>query len=923
MSHHKKSYNRRDFLKILGYTTGSTALMASCEQPVRKAIPYLIQPEEIIPGKANYYASTFFEEGEYNSILVKVRDGRPVKIEGNDLSPISKGATSARVQASILELYDPDRIKHPSIKGEKVTWADIDKQIVEKLLSIQNEGKKTIVLTPSIISPSTKKVFELFQHKFPNVEFISYDSYDCSALVEANSISFGTARISNYEFDKADMVVSFGADFLGSWVSPVEFSKQWSERKQKNDQAKFIQFESGMSITGSNADQRIPINPSQETHILKDIYDQLKGTRKTTSKYTWLFDELINNKRRSLMISGSNVLENQMLINSINYLLENFNNTIFPQNQLNTILGSKADLLKIKHLENREDIGGIIFYKTNPVYDKSFDRILNDPSPIELRVFIGTHPNETSLISDYVCPANHYLESWDDANPKCGQYSLSQPVIKNLFDSKQGQDILLKWIGSDVSYKPIMQDYWRKHFYTVEDDDYAFEQFWLSCVQKGVLEFPTETPTLTFNNEAFVEFISQLKPPTTSGIELEVIKSTKGITGNAANNPWLHELPGQISKISWDNFASISHRLAEEYELETGDIISINDKINIPVLLQPGQAENTITVTIGYGRVGAGRVADDVGVNINPLIKHLEKNTHVISDVNIRKTNEKFQFATTQSEDKLNAIDLSDEQKEKNHLKTFYKEQNHPIHHWGMIIDTAACTSCGACIIACQAENNVPVVGKEEVIRGHDMHWIKIDRFYSGDENNPVVQKLPLICQHCDQAPCENVCPVSATTHSSEGLNQMIYNRCIGTRYCANNCPYQVRRFNWFDYTHADFIKGNEFDKFNMTSDLPRMVLNPDVTVRAKGVIEKCSFCIQRIQEVKIKAKQEKRKIRDGEIKTACMQVCPSNAITFGDMNDKNSMVSKLKSSTDIFSLLEELGTKPSVSYLSRKKNGG
>jgi molybdopterin-containing oxidoreductase family iron-sulfur binding subunit len=922
MSYHKKSYNRRDFLKILGYTAGSTALMASCEQPVRKAIPYLVQPEEIIPGKANYYASTFFEEGEYNSILVKVRDGRPVKIEGNDLSPISKGATSARVQASILELYDPDRIRHPSMNGSKVTWEDINSQIEEKLLKVQDEGKKTIVIIPSIISPSTNRVFELFQDKFPSVEFLSYDINDCTAIVEASYICFSTAQLPAYKFDKSDLVVSFSADFLGSWVSPVEFSKQWSERKQKNDQAKFIQFESGMSITGSNADKRIPINPSQETHILKDIYDQLKGNRKTTSKYTWLVDELKSNARNSMVISGSNVLENQMLVNGINYLLYNFNKTIFPQSREHNIQGTFADLEAIGQIKNRDDIGGVIFYKTNPVYDKHFDHLMDaSSSQIDWKVYIGTHPNETSRICEFVCPSNHYLESWDDANPQVGQYSLCQPVIKNIFDSKQAQDIVLKWSGSEKSYKEIIQDYWKENFYTDEEDEFAFEQFWLGCLQKGVFEVYPETKPYSFNEDAFAGFVSQLNLKTTTGIELEVVKSTKGISGNAANNPWLHELPGQISKISWDNFASISASLAKKYELETGDIITINDKINIPVLLQPGQAKNTITVTSGYGRLGAGRVADGVGVNINPLIMHLEKNTHVICDVNIRKTNEKFQFALTQSEDKLNGVDLSGEQKEKYPPKTFYKEQIHPIHHWGMVIDTDACTLCGACIIACQAENNIPVVGKVEMIRGHDMHWIKIDRFYTGDENNLVVQKLPVMCQHCDQAPCENVCPVSATTHSSEGLNQMIYNRCIGTRYCANNCPYQVRRFNWFDYTNADFMKGNEFDKFNMTSDLPRMVLNPDVTVRAKGVIEKCSFCIQRIQEVKIAAKQENRKIRDGEIKTACMQVCPSNAITFGDMNDKESKVFKLKSSPGNFSLLKELGTKPSVSYMAKKRN--
>lgn len=927
MNKKESKYNRREFIKLLGYTAGSATLMASCEQPVRKAIPYLIQPEEIIPGNANYYASTFYENGEYNSILVKVREGRPIKLEGNDLSPISQGATSARVQASILELYDPDRLQFPSIKNEKISWDEMDKQVVNRLNKIQQSGKKLAIVTPTIISPSTKKVFDLFKSIYPNTEIINYDSFSVSVVLEANALCFNKPLIPSYQFDKADLVVSFGADFLSSWISPVEFTKQWSDRKQnQNDSARLIQFESGMSITGSKADKRIPIKPSEEVIILEYLYKELTGLeteKESKQKYNWLVLELKQNSGNSILISGSSELKNQVLINGINELLFNYGNTISPEKPVYIKQGLDKDFLNFKEGLVNGEVGGIIFYQCNPVYDKNLEPILQDKAQdLELDVFIGTHPNETSALSEFIYPANHYLESWDDFNPKSGYYSMSQPVIRNIFDSRQAQDILLNWSGSKLIYKDLIKDYWKENLFKSDKnvDDYDFELFWLNCLQKGIFENYSENEEFEFNADVVDQFLNSLSTKPESEIELVFHESTKGVKGNGANNPWLQELPGQISKITWDNFASISKKFALKYQLQSGDVIWINEEIKIPVFIQPGQANNTISVTTGYGRTNSGRIANGVGVNVNPLSLDVERT----NNASIRKTGKRIEFAQTQTTDNLFGRELRSDAESVNagikHKKSFYKDYEHPIHHWGMVINLDTCTSCNACVVACQAENNVPVVGKEEVKRGHDMHWIKIDRYYDGDKDNPEVQVQPVLCQHCDQAPCENVCPVSATTHSSEGLNQMIYNRCIGTRYCANNCPYKARRFNWFDYTGADFIHGNEHDILKMTSSLPRMVLNPDVTIRAKGVIEKCSFCIQRIQLVKNKAKKEARQIEDGEVKTACMQVCPAKAITFGDLNDKNSKVSKLKNSPDNFDLLGELGTKPSVSYLKMKK---
>jgi molybdopterin-containing oxidoreductase family iron-sulfur binding subunit len=922
MDKKKNTYNRRDFIKLLGYTAGSTALMASCEQPVRKAIPYLIQPEEIIPGKANYYASTFYENGEYNSILVKVRDGRPIKIEGNDLSPISRGATSARVQASVIELYDPDRLQFPTMDGERMSWEEFDGQVIERLKKIQTSEKKLVVIAPTVISPSTKKVFEIFKTKYPNSEIIVYDSHSVSALLEANEMCFGQAMIPTYRFDKADLMVSFGADFLGSWISPVEFTKQWSERKQKDKSARLISFEAGMSITGSNANKRFPIKPSDEFRILKYIYETLQINDSGNSEYQWLVDELKDAKKHSMLISGSDRLENQILVNSINNLLGNYGMTIFPQYPVHTKQALDRDFKGFKNDLFTGKIGGMIYYQTNPVYDKNLGDLINTLSDKpDVNLFIGTHPNETSALANFICPSNHFLESWDDANPKKGSYSLSQPVIRNIFETRQPQDSLLHWCETEMPYKEIIRDYWKESLFSDENDEYAFDQFWLKILQKGVFEKHEEIELPEFNSEAIRQFLDTIKADSNEDIEFIISESTKGITGSGANNPWLHELPGQVSKICWDNFASIPKSLATDYNLENGDVISINDSIEIPVLIQPGQANKTISLISGYGRTNSGRIAEGVGVNVLPLLTESEKS----ESVTIRKTGKTIEFARTQATERLFGRELMGNSENKSpslkQNKSFYKQYEYPIHHWGMVVDLNACTSCGACVVACQAENNVPIVGKEEVKRGHDMHWMRIDRYYSGETENPEVMAQPVLCQHCDQAPCENVCPVSATTHSSEGLNQMIYNRCIGTRYCANNCPYEVRKFNWFDYNGADFIKGNEHDKHGLASDLPRMLLNPDVTIRSKGVIEKCSFCIQRIEYVKNEARnrKEKRQIFDGEIKPACAQVCPANAIVFGDLNDKNSCVSQLKTLPENFDLLGGLGTKPSVSYLERK----
>jgi Fe-S-cluster-containing dehydrogenase component/anaerobic selenocysteine-containing dehydrogenase len=940
--------NRRDFLKLFGFGLASTFVLSRCENVTHKAIPYLIKPEEITPSKANYYASSFFDGDKYNSILVKVLDGRPIKIEGNDLSSISQGATNSITQASLLSLYDDTRYKAPQINGTDANWDEVDNQITDQLNKIKEENGKIAIVSSSIISPSTKKVIADFIKKYQIAEHIIYDSISTSALLEANKKSFGKSVIPNYQFDKANLIIGINADFLGSWLSPVEYTKQYVQNRKVNEKKKsmsrHIQIESGMSLTGSNADVRIIINPSEEQNLIANLYNYIakstggKELSISNSKIdiSKLGDDLLKNKGKSLLVCGTNNTETQILVNSINNLLENYGKTISFNNALLTKQGNDQDI--INFASNISDYKAVIFSDCNPVFDlHESEKLSSGIKNIDLSISLSSIPDETSVLTKYVCPANNYLESWNDFNPKEGIYSLAQPCIHPIFNTRQEQESLLKWADIQTEYYQYIKDLWKSEVYSKTDRVFDFEGFWNKSLQDGVFENPKRSSEPKFKFD-----ISSIKvaDASKSDLELQLYESVNIGSGKYANNPWLQELPDPVSKVTWDNYAAISVALAKEKNLKSGDIIKINNSLAIPVLVQPGQAKNTISIALGYGRTVAGKSGKDVGVNVNSLVQIESHRKYALSNIKIDKTSDFSELATTQSHDSMEGRDIIretslEEYKEKpsagnerhkeieKHHQSLYKEFEYKGHHWAMAVDLNSCIGCNVCVVACNSENNIPIVGKEEVLRAHEMHWMRIDRYYAGDPENPEVVRQPVMCQHCDSAPCENVCPVGATNHSSEGLNQMAYNRCIGTRYCNNNCPYKVRRFNWFDYNNADALGGNLYDPHGMTMDLPRMVLNPDVTVRAKGVIEKCSFCVQRIQEKKLTAKLENRGLQDGDIKTACQQACPANAIVFGDLNDKESEVYKLFKQERKYHLLEELHTLPSVGYLTKVKNKG
>jgi len=941
--------SRRDFLKLCGFSFAVSAL-ASCQTKVRKVIPYVVAPYEITPGEANYYASSYMNGSEYCSIVVKTREGRPIKIEGNPASGITQGGTSARVQSSVMDLYDTNRYQSPEKEGSGLDWESSDAEIIKSLGAISQRGGSIVLLTPTIYSPSTKAVISQFSEAYPGTQWIQYDAVSASAIREANGISFGKKVVPDYRFDQADVIVSVGADFLGTWLSPMEYTKQYSSRRDPDQKMNhLIQIESNQSLTGSNADRRIQIKPSQETALLMNIYKEVLEVVEKRSVNAppspidtgEISRRLLASRGKSLLVSSSNHVDNQQLVNEINKLLENVGSTILLESPLMTYLGKDSEMMGLVTKMNSGGIDALLVFDVNPAFSwHDSSGFIEGMGKVGLTISFSSTPDETSELARYICPNNHYLESWNDAEPKLHHYSLSQPVMSPIFDTRQFQDTLLKWSGSELDFYIFINNYWAENFMPLQSEFISPEAFLDHTLQMGVFE-----PEITqleeeesFDSPFDLSLLEKENARANSGIEIVLYEDTVLGCGPHANNPWLQELPDPVAKICWDNFAAISPRHAMDLNLHEGDVILLSG-VEIPVHIQPGQAYGTIGIALGYGRRKCGVVGENVGIDVWPLTR-LEEGLiqfWTVAD-ELTSTGNRMQFAQTQTHHSMEGRAMVRESTENSykedpragnemhthfeeHAESLYEEREFKNHHWGMAIDLTTCTGCANCVIACQAENNIPVVGKEEVSRVHEMHWMRIDRYFSGDEENPEVVFQPVMCQHCDNAPCENVCPVAATNQSSEGLNQMVYNRCIGTRYCNNNCPYKVRRFNWFNYTEAGTLKGNLRDEAGMTQDLKRMVLNPDVTVRSQGVIEKCSLCVQRIQASKLKAKSENRALVDEEMQTACSQSCPANSIVFGDMNDPSSEISKLISSGRRYNLLEEIYTKPSVHYLTKIRN--
>ncbi len=1002
---------RRDFLKYLGFSTAAATLAASCEMPVRHVVPYLNKPENTIPGVADYYATTYTYGGDVVSLVAKVRDGRPIKLEGNTMSSITKGGTSARVQASVLDLYDTARLRFPvqivDGKAQEVsTFEAFDKMVGEALAGLG--GAPVVLLTGTLTSPTTKQAISEFLAKYPGSKHVQYDADSYSGLLLANEASYGKKAIPSYKFENAKVIVSLGADFLGTWLSPLEFSVGYAKNRKvdaKNPtMSKHYQFESMLSLTGANADARYTHRPSETGAVALALLAELGGSvtapalpEKVKAGVRKAAKELSENKGKALVVSGSNDVNVQIIVNAINEAIGAGGTTVDWSSTIQTRQGIDSDMESLVADLNDGKVGALLVYNVNPAYDYyNAEKFKSGLAKTKVSVSFNDRIDETTELVKFALPAPHFLESWGDAEPKSGYYSFLQPTIAPLFKTRPLEETLLLWSGNKTSYHEYHKQYWISKLGSVENYEKA--------LQDGVVEpaVPAAATGAPFNSSKLSEAASAVAGAKKGeGLEVVLYQSIGLGLGAQANNPWLQEFPDPITKSDWDNYAIVSPHFAKEhFNLDLSDRrqadgyevypkryvikLKVNGKeLSLPCEIVPGTQNDTIAVAVGYGRQSAK--AENTAVNIGRAVitvdgKTVGKNAFPLlafngttvswystgATVDFDKNAEMFEVARMQTHNGYegrtevvkeitleefteNRNTILDEREEE--LKPFggvekfeeqgtlYPTYDRPGMKWGMSIDLNTCFGCGACVVACHAENNVPVVGKSEVLRYHDMHWLRIDRYFSTpggkleDADDVQVVFQPMLCQHCDNAPCENVCPVNATNHSNEGLNQMAYNRCIGTRYCANNCPYKVRRFNWADYTGADSFPNNQDQStvgvldpsvHMMNDDLTRMVLNPDVVVRSRGVMEKCSFCVQRLQEGKLKAKKENRTLEDlKDIQTACQQACPTDAIVFGNANDSKALVSvtRAQNAQRLFHVIEEVHTLPNVSYLAKVRH--
>ncbi|MFN5335199.1 MAG: TAT-variant-translocated molybdopterin oxidoreductase [Bacteroidota bacterium] len=978
---------RRDFLKYLGFSTAAATLAASCEMPVKKSIPFLNKPADIVPGVANYYATSFVLDGDVVPVLAKVRDGRPIKIEGNELG-YTKGGTSQKVQASVLSLYDTARLRFPMEKSgngfkEAPTYEALDNKIKSALAGLG--GKQIAILTSTLNSPSVAAVIDQFKAKYPAAKHVQYDAVSYSGLIQANEASYGIKGIPSYQFDNANVIVSFGADFLGTWLSPVEFAKQYASKRKvtstNTSMSRHFQFESMYSMTGASADERYTHRPSELGVVLLNLLARLGAAVSAPSisdarlkaGIDAAANELKNAGGNAVVVCGSNDVNIQILVNAINNIIGANGKTINYGTLVQYRKGVDAEFEQLLSDINGGNVGAVLVYGANPFYTYADTKKLSEAwKKLSLSVSFNETEDETAEQCQYLLPTPHFLESWGDAEPKTGYISFIQPTIHPLFKTRAFATSLLKWSDStDADYETFYKSYWTNKLAGQSNFDQA--------LRDGVIN--PATPAVagaTFNGAALSTAAAAIKPAGNAAYELVVYQKVSIGDGKMANNPWLQEMPDPITRACWDNYAVISTAAAKElfpdlnmdqYEVEPPKpVIKLkagNKEVELPVLIIPGTQKNTIAVAVGYGRSEkVGLAAKGAGKNIYPLVANNGRNyDYNALAVSVEKTGNQYPIAQMQThgsygdrhevvketslpifkkDPKVIINERLAELKDYGGIDNFEAEGTiYPVYDkpgikWGMNIDLNTCNGCGACVVACSAENNVSVVGKNQVAKYHDMHWLRIDRYFSGDPENPDVVFQPMLCQHCDNAPCENVCPVAATNHSSEGLNQMTYNRCIGTRYCANNCPYKVRRFNWHDWNGADSFKDNqkgivESGRLNevtvqMNDELTRMVLNPDVTVRSRGVIEKCSFCVQRLQEGKLNAKKESRPLVDSDVKTACQQACPTNAIVFGNVNDQESAIRKVRTKEEegaqrTFYVLEQIHVLPNVSYMAKVRN--
>jgi molybdopterin-containing oxidoreductase family iron-sulfur binding subunit len=944
------SVSRRGFLKVMGASMALAGMSGCVRLPLEPIVPYVRQPEDVIPGRPMFYATAMTLGGYASPLLVESHLGRPTKIEGNDQHPASLGGTDIFAQAHILGIYDPDRSQSEVSMGDQRSWQSFINAIRGPLnaqKALQGAGIR--ILTTTVSSPTLAEQLRNFLKIYPQAKWHVYEPVNRDNVLEGAKMAFGQPVETRYDFEKADVVVSLDADFLyAGFPGNVRYIRDFAQRRNPDGKMnRLYVIESTPTSTGAKADHRIPIRAGDALSFMGMMFApgfaQLGGVPTQPSpameaelqRANAIADDLRKAGGRSVVIVGDHQPPAvHAVAHYANLTLGNVGKTVFytdpvdanPVNQTESIKELAADMEAGK-------VDLLIILDGNPAYDAPADldfANLLKSNKVPLRVHHGLYQNETAELCHWHVPATHELESWGDARAYDGTVSIIQPLIAPLYNGKSTLEFVALLSGqADATGYDLVRAYWQKQ-HTGAD----FEQFWRKSLHDGWIEGTAYAPKAV--TAKLAETSAGWADPST--IDLNIRRDPTIYDGQFSNNGWLQELPKPMTKLTWDNAILIGPKMGERLQIASKDVVELElngKKVKGAAWIQAGHPDNSITVFLGYGRTRAGRVGTGTGFDAYQL--RTSTAPWFGSGVQIRKTGDTYKLASTQGMQSMDTPDgahrplvreatLEQYRKDPNFAReqnedatpglTLYKPYDYKdeAYAWGMAIDLNSCVGCNNCVLACQSENNIAVVGKEQTELGRHMHWIRIDAYYQGDRDNPKAFFQPVPCMQCEDAPCELVCPVGATNHSSEGLNDMVYNRCVGTRYCSNNCPYKVRRFNFF------LFQDWETPQY-------KMMRNPDVSIRSRGVMEKCSYCIQRITEHRIDAetasvREDKEiKIKDGELQTACQQSCPANAIIFGNINDPDSKVSKLKAQSRNYSLLGELGTRPRTTYLAEVRN--
>ncbi|MDA3861222.1 MAG: TAT-variant-translocated molybdopterin oxidoreductase [Melioribacteraceae bacterium] len=969
--------SRRKFIGLLTASTAIAATACSDYHDQKEIVPYTNRPEGVLPGKPNYYASTCNGCAEACGILIKTREGRPIKVDGNDEHPINKGKICATGQSSIYNLYDPSRLQNPLKGNTKTTWADVDSQIIKKLDYESSKGKKIVVLTNSINSPTERKMLDEFKQRFTSAEIHTFDLFNNCHRKYGWFKSYGNADVPSIKWDEANIILSLEGDFLGKEGNFIENTRLFSSKRDFTNVDNFNRLyvvEAGLSLTGSNSDYRMRLKPEAQYDFVMALLNEVikKGAsnividsrvKNKLSKFSldsvsssngldsikinYLVEDLIKNKGKSIIYAGDSLSGDvHIAVNLLNEILGNSDLYNYETAYVNT--GKQLHFPQIEELiksYNNNDVGVVIHYDVNPSYhlpeSLKYDEALGN---VGFVVSLLDSVNESTKHDYFTLPINHAFESWGDAHSRKNVYSLRQPVIAPLFNSRQKEAILLTWIlGSPKVYnESLYHDYLmescRENIYSKKKVSSDFISFWNAALHDGYINIDDNKASRKPFNISSINISDAPKEHT--GFSVLLAKDYFIGDGRFANNGWLQEIPHPISKVAWDNYAAIAPSSAGEMNLQNGDMIKVtvgDNSVEIPIMLQPGVAKNTVVIELGYGRTVIGDAGKEVGHNANDLLNVKSKNSRwICSNATVEPTGNKYEIFSTQEHHSLEDDFVKDIHHKRGIIReasldeyskdpAFAREQDVELfsiteehaqegEKWAMSIDMNKCTSCAVCVASCNVENNIPVVGKDQVAVGREMHWMRIDRYYSGSSDDPIVSNQPMLCQHCDNAPCENVCPVNATNHSPDGLNQMVYNRCVGTRYCANNCSYKVRRFNFYNFR-------DHFVNAYYLNEVSPLVHNPEVTVRSRGVMEKCSFCVQKISEEREDAIREGRQINGDNVSPACQQACPADAIVFGDANNPESKISQYRKHELGYGVLQNLNVKPNVTYVAKLRN--